>query len=44
LSIAVFLPPQLLAHVRHVFVKEPDSEGQIATQFDKDWQIGVTAQ
>jgi len=24
LSIAVFLPPQLLAHVRHVFVKEPD--------------------
>lgn len=24
MSIAVFLPPQLLAHVRHVFVKEPD--------------------
>jgi AraC-like DNA-binding protein len=24
LSIAVFLPPQLLAHVRHVFAKEPD--------------------
>ena len=24
MSIAVFLPPQLLAHVRHVFIKEPD--------------------
>ena len=24
MSIAVFLPPQLLAHVRHVFAKEPD--------------------
>jgi AraC-like DNA-binding protein len=24
LSIAVFLPPQLLTHVRHVFAKEPD--------------------
>lgn len=27
-----------------VFVKEPDSEGQIATQYDKDWQIGTAAQ
>jgi len=24
LSLAVYLPPQLLAHVRHVFIREPD--------------------